>query len=73
MSETSATPIYPATWKRPPLIKSATLRWGIAVGAAVYLAAAFGTMEINWTRVVEGLPRGERFVKAFFPPNFADK
>ena len=72
MSDPLASPTYPATWKRPPLIKNATLRWGLAVGAAVYFAAAFGTMETNWTRVVEGLPRGERFISAFFPPNFAD-
>lgn len=72
MSDQAASPDYPSRWKRPPLVKSATLRWGIVVGAAAYLAAAFGTMEINWTRVAEGLPRGERFVMAFFPPNFAD-
>jgi phosphonate transport system permease protein len=72
MSDRSSAPAYPTSWKRPPLIQSATLRWGITVGAAVYLAAAFGSMEINWTRVMEGLPRGERFITAFFPPNFAD-
>ena len=63
---------YPNHWKRPPYIESATLRWAIFVGAGIYLAAAIGTMEINLTRVAEGLPRGERFLNAFFPPNFAD-
>ncbi|MDE0811228.1 MAG: phosphonate ABC transporter, permease protein PhnE [Alphaproteobacteria bacterium] len=72
MSNPSSPSAYPLTWKRPPRIRSGILRWGIAVGAAFYLAAAFGSMEINWTRVAEGLPRGERFVSAFFPPNFAD-
>lgn len=69
-SQTSAT--YQTTWKRPPFIKNATLRWAIVVGAAVYFATAFGTMDVNWERVSEGIPRGQRFLDAFFPPNFAD-
>jgi len=60
-------------WKRPPFIKSPMLRWGIAVGGAIYLALALGTMEINWGRVADGLPRAERFVSAFFPPDFVSK
>ncbi len=72
MSEATATPVYPSTWKRPPYIKSSRLRWTLFLGAGIYLAAAVGTMEVNWQRVAEGLPRGERFLAAFFPPNFAD-
>ena len=33
------------------------LRWGLVLGAAVYLALALGTTEVNWVRVWEGLPR----------------
>ncbi|MEK9724565.1 MAG: phosphonate ABC transporter, permease protein PhnE [Rhodospirillaceae bacterium] len=58
------------TWKKPPFIKSARLRWMLGVGAAVYLAAALGTMDVNWDRVAEGIPRGIRFIGAFFPPDF---
>jgi phosphonate transport system permease protein len=72
VSDQTSAPAYPNSWKRPPLIKSATLRWALVVGSAVYLATAIGSMDVNWARVVEGLPRGERFVTAFFPPNFAD-
>jgi phosphonate transport system permease protein len=60
-------------WKRPPFIQNPTLRWGLWVGAAIYLAVAFGTMEINWDRVAEGMVRGERFVSAFFPPDFVSR
>ena len=28
----------PRHWKKPPLIKSAWMRWTLAIGAAVYLA-----------------------------------
>jgi phosphonate transport system permease protein len=60
-------------WKRPPFIQNPTLRWGLWVGAAIYLSVAFGTMEINWDRVAEGVVRGERFLAAFFPPDFVTR
>ena len=60
-------------WKKPPFIKNARLRWALGIGAAIYLALAFGTMEVNWGRVAEGLPRGINFVAAFFPPDFVTR
>lgn len=60
-------------WKKPPFIKSARLRWGLGLGAALYLAAAFGTTDVDWGRVAEGIPRGVRFVAAFFPPDFVTR
>src|SRR6185437_10862095 len=63
----------PRHWRKPPLIKRAWLRWTLGLGAALYLALALGTTEVNWTRVWEGLPRGAQFVKAFFPPDFVSR
>jgi len=60
-------------WKKPPLIKSAWLRWTLAIAAVVYLALVFETTPVNWTRVWEGLPRGAAFLKAFFPPDFVSR
>lgn len=60
-------------WSRPPLIQDWRWRWGLAIGVAVYLAAAFGTVDVNWTRVYEGLPRGQAFLFAFFPPDFTSR
>ncbi len=64
---------YPSTWKKPPFIKSSLLRWLMWVGVAAYLAVAFGTMDVDWGRVAEGLPRGQRFVMSFFPPDFVSR
>lgn len=61
------------TWKKPPLIKRAWLRWILILGAALYIALAFGTTPVNWNRVWEGLPRGAQFVTAFFPPDFTSR
>jgi phosphonate transport system permease protein len=63
----------PRRWKKPPLIKSAWLRWTLALGAAIYLVLAFETTPVNWTRVWEGIPRGIAFVGAFFPPDFVSR
>jgi phosphonate transport system permease protein len=64
---------FPTTWRPPPLIRSARLRWMLALGIAIYLAAAFGTMDINWMRVAEGWPRAARFFGGFFPPDFVSR
>jgi phosphonate transport system permease protein len=69
----TATAVLPCRWRPPPLIKHAGLRWLLGLGAVVYLALALGTTEVNWTRVWEGLPRGARFVSAFFPPDFTSR
>jgi len=60
-------------WKKPPFIKSPLLRWSLIVGGAIYLALAFGTMDINWSRVADGFPRGQRFISSFFPPDFVSR
>jgi phosphonate transport system permease protein len=63
----------PRRWRPPPLIKRAWLRWVLGLVVVIYLALAFNTIEVNWTRVWEGLPRGARFLSAFFPPDFTSR
>jgi phosphonate transport system permease protein len=61
------------TWRKKPFIENARLRWALGLGFALYLAFAFGTLDINWSRVLEGLPRGQKFLAAFFPPDFVSR
>ena len=62
---------FPTTWKRAPVfIKSAPLRYGLWLLALVWFVLAIGTIEVNWTRVAEGMERGWRFVKGFLTPDF---
>jgi phosphonate transport system permease protein len=61
-------------WKRPPiLIRDARWRWIIYGGALVYLVAATGSVEVNWTRVWDGLDRGWRFIQGFLVPDFTTR
>ena len=64
---------YPTRWTKPPLIGSPRLRWALGLGLAAYLAAAVGTVDVDWQRVADGLPRAGRFLGAFFPPDFTSR
>jgi phosphonate transport system permease protein len=63
----------PRTWKRPPFIERPLLRWGLITGGVLFLVISIGTMDVDWARVAAGLPRAERFVASFFPPDFTSK
>jgi len=63
----------PRTWKRPPIIERPLLRWGLITGGVLFLVVSIGTMDVNWERVVAGIPRAELFIAAFFPPDFTSK
>jgi phosphonate transport system permease protein len=64
---------YPATWRRPPFIAHARLRYGLYAGALIYLVLAVGTIEMNWARLAEGAGRAARLFSGFLHPNFADR
>lgn len=60
-------------WRKPPFIKRAWLRWTIGIGSLVYLAAAVSSIEVNWSRVYEGLDRGAAFIMSFAQPDFVSR
>ena len=65
---------YPTTWRKPPqMIRSRGWRIALAVGAIIYLVLAIGTIEVNWTRVIAGMERAQRFVAGFLQPDFTTR
>ena len=62
----------PDTWKKPNFIKNPVLRLTLYIGIVAYFALAFGTMDINWSRAWQGIPRGAEFIASFFPPSIID-
>lgn len=60
-------------WKKPPFIQRPWLRMLLFAGFFAYLIAAFLTIDVNWSRVYEGLERGKQFVLAFTSPDFTSR
>jgi phosphonate transport system permease protein len=60
-------------WQRPRLIRNPWLRWGVMVGAAVYLALALSSIPVNWARLADAGARGWQFVKGFLQPDFVSR
>ncbi len=60
-------------WRKPPLIKRRWLRWTLLAGFAIYLVLALLSIEVNWSRVYEGLDRGAAFVMSFATPDFISR
>ncbi|HGG06814.1 MAG TPA: phosphonate ABC transporter, permease protein PhnE [Aliiroseovarius sp.] len=60
-------------WKKPHFIQRPWLRWGLLIGAVIYLILAINSVEVNWSRVYEGLDRGAAFVKSFTEPDFVTR
>ena len=65
--------LAPRTWKRKSFIENQTVRYSICAGVILYLFLSFNTLEINWIRVWEGLPRGQKFLAGFAPPDFISR
>ncbi|MBD25562.1 MAG: phosphonate ABC transporter, permease protein PhnE [Candidatus Marinimicrobia bacterium] len=61
------------SWRPPPFIRNANLRFILIAGTILYLFFALSSIEVNWTRVLEGGPRATRFILAFFPPDFISR
>jgi len=60
-------------WQRESWVRNPVLRWALWLGLGLYVLLAFASMEINWLRVIEGIPRGYSFALAFFPPDFLSR
>ena len=61
------------TWRPPRIIETSWIRWAVVLGALTYLVLAFGSVDVNWTRVVEGLARAARLFAGFLTPDFTSR
>ncbi|MFO7495253.1 MAG: phosphonate ABC transporter, permease protein PhnE [Desulfobacterales bacterium] len=64
---------YPLRWRRAPFITRPWLRYGLACGALLYLVVGINSVEVNWQRLWDGLPRGWAFVSGFLAPDFLSR
>ncbi|RBW43046.1 phosphonate ABC transporter, permease protein PhnE [Psychromonas sp. B3M02] len=58
-------------WERPHYIVASKF-WRLSLWLLffVYLVIGIGSIDVNWTRVYEGLERGSNFLSAFLHPDF---
>jgi len=57
-------------WAPPRLIEGTAARWLLTLAICTYLYLAFNSIDVNWTRVAEGLIRAGRLFEGFLSPNF---
>lgn len=60
-------------WVRPAFFQAPWQKWLFIALALGYLVWATGSIDVNWTRVSEGLGRAARFVQGFLSPDFTSR
>lgn len=61
------------SWRPNPKISDTALRWGINTAVLVYLVLVYFSVDINWSRVAQGLDRGVAFMGSFLTPDFISR
>src|SRR5512139_3107871 len=58
-------------WHRTRTIENPWARHGLTALAVVYLVWSLATLEINWSRAADGLPRAVNMILRMLPPDFS--
>jgi phosphonate transport system permease protein len=61
----------PTKWKQPSMIESPAVRYGLWALAGVYAIWSLNTLEIDWLRMAQGVPRAGDMIARMFPPDFS--
>jgi len=62
---------YPTHWRAPSIIQNPWLRYGLLLLTVVYFYWSLGTLDINWHRISNGLPRAANMFSRMVPPDFS--
>lgn len=60
-------------WRPLPLIRSGHWRWVINLSVLLYVVLAWLSVDVNWSRVAQGMERGQEFVASFLQPDFTSR
>jgi phosphonate transport system permease protein len=61
----------PTTWRPPKLIPNPLYRYGLMALAVAYLVWSLGTLNVDWGRISDGLPRAADMFARMWPPDFS--
>ena len=64
------TPTNSPQWQQIRLIDSPGLRYGLIALAIAYIFWSVGSLDLNWTRFSNGVPRAINMFSRMFPPDF---
>jgi phosphonate transport system permease protein len=59
------------SWRKPPMIRSAWLRWGLLIATIAYLIYAIDDVNFDLQRFIEGIPRAVDMAQQMVPPDFS--
>jgi phosphonate transport system permease protein len=60
-------------WRPLPIVQSRWLRWSLNLGVLAYLVALWLSVDVNWSRVAQGMDRGQAFIASFLRPDFVSR
>jgi len=60
-------------WRPLPLIADARWRWAINAAVLLYIVLAWFSVDVNWSRVAQGMDRGLAFMASFLRPDFVSR
>lgn len=60
-------------WRPLPLIADARWRWAINATVLLYIVLAWFSVDVNWSRVAQGMDRGLAFMASFLRPDFVSR
>lgn len=59
------------SWRKPPMIRSAWLRWVLLIATIAYLIYAIDDVNFDLQRFIEGIPKAVDMAQAMVPPDFS--
>ena len=72
MNTPADTQVSPALqWHRIRMIENPPLRYGLAFLAVAYIFWSISTLDIDWHRIANGLPRAASMIARMIPPDFS--
>lgn len=62
---------YPTSWNPPTFFSNRFIRYGVWVAAAGYLIFSYLTLDADWGRTMQGIPRAVDIFQRMIPPDFS--
>lgn len=62
---------YPTTWNPPTFFSNRFVRYGVLLATVGYFIFSYFTLEADWGRTLQGIPRAVDIFQRMFPPDFS--